>query len=105
MAKRKKRQFHCEKCGSPCEIYKKGKNHRVLVCPQCGVLATNPFSFGRSLKGALRGGIGSIPVVGGALVGASEGFSKKERAETTQLRPRDHRNVYSSEERVRDALL
>lgn len=22
-------------------IYKKGKNHRVLVCPRCGVLATN----------------------------------------------------------------
>lgn len=39
----KKHQFHCEKCSSPCEIYKKGKAHRVLVCPNCGVIATNPL--------------------------------------------------------------
>jgi len=38
----KKRQFHCQQCGHACDIYKKGKNHRVLVCPSCGVLATNP---------------------------------------------------------------
>jgi len=43
VAKRKKHQFHCEKCQSPCEIYKKGKKHRVLVCPKCGVIATNPL--------------------------------------------------------------
>ncbi len=105
MAKGKKRQFHCERCANPCTIYKKGKNHRVLVCPQCGVLATNPFSFGKSLKGALRGGIGSIPVVGGAIVGAGEGFEgKKERAATTPLAA-CHRESYSTEERVRDALL
>lgn len=41
--KSKKRQFHCEKCGNPCEIYKKGRKHRVLVCPKCGVIATNPL--------------------------------------------------------------
>lgn len=107
MAKRAKRQFHCERCGNPCEIYKKGKKHRVLVCPQCGVLATNPFSFGKSLKGAFRGAVGSIPVVGGAIVGAGEGFEgKKQTATTPSLRLDRHpKNVYSAEERVRDALL
>lgn len=41
--KRKKGVFHCNMCNSPCEIYKKGKSHRVLVCPKCGILATNPL--------------------------------------------------------------
>lgn len=39
----KKRAFHCEKCGNACTIYKKGKKHRVLVCSQCGVIASNPL--------------------------------------------------------------
>ena len=56
-----KKQFHCQKCNSACTIYKKGKKHRVLVCPQCGVLATNPLSF----KGALSAAASSIPIVGG----------------------------------------
>lgn len=41
--KKRKHQFHCNSCNSPCEIYKKGKGHRVLVCPNCGILATNPL--------------------------------------------------------------
>lgn len=41
--KKKKHVFHCSECGSACEIYKKGKNHRVLICPKCGILATNPL--------------------------------------------------------------
>jgi hypothetical protein len=57
----KKKHFHCQKCNSPCEIYKKGKKHRVLVCPQCGVLATNPISF----KGLASAAASSIPIVGG----------------------------------------
>ncbi len=63
MAK-KKHQFHCEKCGQPCEIYKKGKKHRVLVCPECGVIATNP-----------------LPLVAGAMLAsaASSLFKKKEK--------------------------
>ena len=78
---KRRRQFHCERCGSPCEIYKKGKAHRVLVCPHCGVLATNPIS--RRATGALSGAatgaaLGSVvPVigtgvgaVGGGLIGA-----------------------------------
>lgn len=40
---KKKRVFHCSRCGSPCEIYRKGKAHRVLVCPRCGILASNPL--------------------------------------------------------------
>jgi len=42
VAKKKKHQFHCARCGSPCQIYKKGTAHRVLICPQHGILAVNP---------------------------------------------------------------
>jgi hypothetical protein len=42
----KKHSFHCQTCGEECTIYKKGKGHRVLVCPKCGVLATNPIKLG-----------------------------------------------------------
>ena len=48
-------------CGSACTIYKEGRKHRVLVCPHCGVLATNPTLAGSIFKGV----VGSIPVVGG----------------------------------------
>jgi len=78
---RKKRQFHCQRCGLPCEIYRKGKGHRVLVCPSCGVLATNPIArrAGGALSGAATGAaLGSVvPGIGtgigagaGALIGA-----------------------------------
>ena len=40
---KKKRQFHCNECNSACEMYKKGKKHRVLICPKCGVIASNPL--------------------------------------------------------------
>ena len=38
---RKKKQIHC-RCGSPADWYKKGKNHRVLICARCGMIANNP---------------------------------------------------------------
>jgi len=57
----KKHPFHCENCESECMIYKKGKSHRVLVCPNCGVLATNGKGIIKKVaKGALRG----VPFVG-----------------------------------------
>jgi len=74
---KKKRQFHCEKCGSACDIYKKGKAHRVLVCPQCGVLATNPISrrkVGGALTGAATGAtLGSVVPIIGTGIGAAGG--------------------------------
>ena len=45
MCMKKKHPFRCEKCKSECMIYKKGKGHRVFVCPECGVLATNGLKF------------------------------------------------------------
>lgn len=54
MAK-KKPSFHCQACGNPCTIYKKGKGHRVLVCPKCGVLATNPTAISRKLGNIIAG--------------------------------------------------
>jgi len=58
---KKAHKFHCQKCDSECEIYKKGKKHRVLVCPECGVLATNPGVFKSVVKRGLRAVVGEIP--------------------------------------------
>lgn len=39
---RKKKVLHCV-CGMPTQTYKKGKGHRIILCPSCGVIATNPI--------------------------------------------------------------
>lgn len=73
---RKRRQFHCQKCGVPCEIYHKGRKHRILICPLCGVLATNPFSGSKAASGSTFGALlGSVvPGVGTAIGGAAGGL-------------------------------
>ncbi len=45
----------------PCEIYKKGKGHRVLVCPECGIIARNPGFLGKVLKRTGKAVLGEIP--------------------------------------------
>lgn len=97
-------------------IYRKGKNHRVLVCPLCGVLATNPFSAGGALGGAATGatlgsvvpGIGTAAgaAVGGLIGGFLNGEEKQKRTTSTRSEeavaaPSDR---YTTQERVRDAL-
>ena len=44
-------------------IYRKGKAHRVLVCPNCGVLATNGKAgiLKKVGKRAVKGVLGEIP--------------------------------------------
>jgi hypothetical protein len=93
---RRKHQFHCAKCHSACTIYKKGRSHRVLVCPHCGVLATNPFSAMGGLEGAATGAaLGSIvPGVGtaigagvGGLIGAFSGGGGKPKPSTGSVSP------------------
>lgn len=42
----KKKLWYCGNCGNPCKIYKRGKKHRVLVCPKCEVIASNPLPIG-----------------------------------------------------------
>jgi len=100
MRKSKKRQFHCEKCGLPCEIYKKGKKHRVLVCPRCGVLATNPTALGKIAKGALR----SVPFVGDIAAEFVGGKEKKASGMTTTKVININRDEFDTEERVALAL-
>ena len=111
MAKRKKRQFHCERCGNPCTIYRKGKAHRVLVCPMHGVIATNPFSLKGALGGGLAGaaagapiaGVGAIPgAIGGAVIGGLTGGDDK--PPTTPPPARSHADRFTTEERVAMAL-
>ena len=62
----KRHNFHCQFCGMECTIYKHGKKHRVIVCPVCGVLATNPSALG-FLRGSQKLNpayyMGKIPAV------------------------------------------
>ncbi len=81
-----------------CTIYKKGKGHRVLVCPSCGVLATNPISF----KKVLGAGLSMVPA--GNLINLgleATGLMDEKKAQSPQSFPRES---YSTEEKVRDAL-
>lgn len=104
--RKKKHQFHCQKCNNPLEIYKKGKGHRLLVCPHCGILANNPGLMGSVVKRLARGALGEIPgasliMEGAGLVGDVLG-SKKEETKTPSVHV--HKNAYTTEEKVRDAL-
>lgn len=95
-------------------IYKKGKAHRVLVCPSCGVIATNPFSFKRALGGGLTGaaagapiaGVGAIPgAIGGALIGGFTGGEDSPRSTSPpSVFVRSPSDRFTTEERVKMAL-
>lgn len=97
-------------------IYKKGKAHRVLVCPIHGVLATNPFSASGALQGGAAGAaLGSVvPGVGtaiGAGIGSAIGGFSLGDSTDKKTSPQSHptvlkegRRSFSTEERVRLAL-
>lgn len=86
----KKHAFHCNQCNEPLSIYKKGKKHRVLVCPTHGIIATNPFSLAGAATGATTGAaIGSaVPIVGtaagGILGGVIGAFSSRKKSPISQ---------------------
>jgi len=65
----RKRVWHCNHCGSSCEVYKKGKKHRVIVCPRHGIIAANPGMLG----GAIELASSFIPIPGAAMVGKVAG--------------------------------
>lgn len=90
---KKKHVFHCAKCNSPTQIYKKGKGHRVLICPKCGILASNPLPLLAMAASSL------IPSVIDKFTG-----KKEVKAKTEGQRPFYPRESYSTEERVEDAL-
>jgi len=95
MVKKQKRQFHCQTCGFPCEIYKKGKKHRVMVCPQCGVLATNPVALVAGIAGR---------AIAKRTIGAVASNVLKDKTKDKEEKQKVIRESYSTEERVRDAL-
>lgn len=114
MAKKRRHQFHCQRCASPCEIYKRGKGHRVLVCPECGVLATNPIVKSLVKRGA-KALLGEVPgasliMEGAGLVGDVLKGGKSEKSNTTPSHPvafppaQFYKNKFSAEERVALAL-
>jgi transposase len=99
--KAEKHTFYCDVCHSPCIIYKKGKKHRVLVCPRCGVLATNGLLtiLGGALGSAVAPGVGTA--IGSAIgTGAETLFSKKQKSPkiTTEgafyRQPRERKRSY-----------
>lgn len=95
-----KNTFYCEKDGLPCTIYKKGKNHRVLVCPKCGVLATNGL-----LKSALDIATDFVP--GGKVVklaASALGINPLDEKEKAAPRATSSTSRYSEREKIHDAL-
>lgn len=111
MPKKTDHTFYCEKCKSGCMIYKKGKKHRVLVCPNCGVLATNGL-FSKLAKGAMKIGK-SVPLLGTALsigetaydIVKGDGESKPTTSSTpSSYVHKSPRNAYTTHQRVSDAL-
>jgi len=95
-----KNTFYCEKDGFACTIYKKGKNHRVLVCPKCGVLATNGL-----LKSAVDLATDFVP--GGKVVklaASALGINPLDEKEAAPRAARMTASRYSERERIHDAL-
>jgi len=101
MAK-KRRQFHCQHCTAPCEIYRKGKAHRVLVCPNCGVLATNPTVVGKVARRAGRALLGEIP--GASLVMEAAGAVKDLKSKEPPQHPKTRAASSYSLDKVKLAL-
>jgi len=98
--KKKKHQWHCAHCGNPCEIYKKGKGHRILDCPQCGIIAKNPTMAGKLIKGIAR----SVPVVGGVAGEIIEGIQEKKERKEPRAPQRD-KAYYSYKEKLLEEAL
>ena len=105
---KKRRQFHCNECGAACEIYRKGKRHRVLICPNCGILATNPLPLlAAAAPSLIKGAVG----IGKKALGAV-GLMKKSTPTTTTDTPArqvitnryDNLDKYNSKDKVELAL-
>lgn len=99
MAK-KKHHWLCGQCEHPCEVYKKGKSKKTLVCPTHGIIAHNPSPFKKIAD------IATDFVPGGRIVKNVLGvaglnpFDEKEKQHSSST----PRRSYSTEDRVRDAL-
>lgn len=92
--KRKKHVFYCEKCDNPCLIYKKGKQHRVLVCPMCGILATNGKGTGKALiKRGAKAVLGEIPGASFIMEGVGAVGDVKRGLKTSKNTPDKPQNI------------
>lgn len=82
-------------------IYRKGKNHRVLVCPRCGVLATNGL-----LKTGLDIATDFVPYGGLVKKGLSAvGLNPlDEKEKTSRMASSSSTDRFTTEERVALAL-
>ena len=109
--RKRKHVFYCNECGMPCMMYKKGKSHRVLVCPKCGVLATN--GIGTILGGAVGSIIPGAGTALGATIGtAAEGLFKSRKKSTPTTTPSaapgimryDNLDKWNDREKVQAAL-
>lgn len=77
---KKKRIINCGICGSPCTWYRKGKRHRLLICPNDGIIASNPLPLApllASAAGFIASKAGKKAVMGGVLTGGAALLTKK----------------------------
>lgn len=104
--------FFCDICKSPCMIYKKGKSHRVLVCQNCGVLATNGIFKRKIVKGLGKAALSLVP--GGGLISGgldiAEGLAmssakKKDNIMPTRNICTDKRGLYEHKQYMLEKAL
>jgi len=98
MGKRKKKQIHCVETGLPCDWYRKGKNHRVLVRADGKVIANNPLPLAALALTAAP----TVIEKGKEFLGG--GTKSEQPGEAPEISAQRLRNRYTTEERVRDAL-
>ena len=101
MSRHKAHAFHCNHCASPCTIYKKGRGHRVLVCPNCGVIATNPTLAGSIFKGV----VGAVPIVGGVASGVIGGIQEHKAQKSSAKRSAQPIEVHHGKTSFEKALM
>lgn len=100
MAKRKKRQILCAQTGMPCEWYKKGKKHRVLVRADGVIIANNPAP----LLGLLGSAVAKKAVVAGALSAGAGFLTSKLLSRGEKSKKADEAGVSSSAPSTYDNL-
>lgn len=101
---RGKRVFHCQRCDNPCTIYKKGKKHRVLVCPECGIIATNPLPL-LALAAGARLAKPLISKVAGSFLGGNAPPATSSKAATSTKQITDSLDKPNKPERYVDLAL
>lgn len=101
-------KWHCGSCSCDLHVTRAKKGTKYLYCPHCQkqVAYFNKGILGIATKGILK----AVPGVGTAISLAEtatdiyKSVKGEPKAEASAPVVRSHRNIYTTEERVRDAL-